>query len=266
MKKFGLIKHIARWTKKEKDTLRENYAKRNNLAKLFPNRSKSSIYKAAFKMGLKRPFRKRTYLLNERFFDEWTNKSAYFLGWMYSDGNVTNNLRTIQLHIHKKDLAIIKKFKKCLKSTQKIFIRGDYVEFRVHSKAICKTLINLGCPPKKTHKLAFPTNIPKKYHASFVRGYFDGDGSIHFNKPNTIKIRIVGYAPFITKLKEKIEENKIYTTEVKNWSSCSGIELYGDNARRFCKWIYKDAEHLYLKRKYNRFFNHMKKRAENWTN
>jgi intein/homing endonuclease len=26
----------------------------------------------------------------------------------------------------------------------------------------------------------------------FVRGYFDGDGSIGFNKPNTIWIKIVG--------------------------------------------------------------------------
>lgn len=119
--------------------------------------------------------------------------------------------------------------------------------------------------PRKAHKLAFPKKLPKKYYSHFVRGYFDGDGSIHFNKPNVIKIRIVGYGPFIEDLKSKVEETtKIISTEAKKWPGCYGIEFYGNNARAFCKWIYKDSGKLYLERKHKRYINHLKKRAIMW--
>jgi len=267
LRKFDLLQKKQKWAGWEIRLLKKYYGTEKNLGRRFPARTKASLYKMAFKIGLERPFKKRKYALNENFFKKWTKESSYFLGWMYSDGNVNKDLRTIQFHIHKKDLLIMKKLRRCIKSKQKIFIRGNHVEFRVHSKKICEDLVELGCMPKKAHKLCFPKRIPKKYYSHFVRGYFDGDGSIHFNKPNVIKIRIVGYDLFIRELKSKVEETaKIMSSNVKNWPGCSGIEFYGKNARDFCKWIYKGSGKLYLERKHTRYINHLNMRARMWAN
>ncbi len=71
--------------------------------------------------------------------------------------------------------------------------------------------------------------------------------------------------PFIEDLKSKVEETtRIRSTEPKKWPGCYGIEFYGDNARAFCKWIYKGPGKLYLERKHKRYINHLKKRAIMW--
>lgn len=38
----------------------------------------------------------------------------------------------------------------------------------------------LGGKRNNSTSLAFPQHIPEKYLADFIRGYFDGDGSVHF--------------------------------------------------------------------------------------
>ncbi|MFQ5405560.1 MAG: LAGLIDADG family homing endonuclease [Candidatus Micrarchaeia archaeon] len=55
---------------------------------------------------------------------------------------------------------------------------------------MCEDLIQLGCLTRKSNRFSFPT-VPSSFLKHFVRGYFDGDGSIMINKPNTLKIRFV---------------------------------------------------------------------------
>lgn len=262
--RHNLTKKYKHWTSSETRLLKEKYG---SSSKIFQKikKTKAAIYKKAFKLGINRKFRKRKYRLNKKFFDTWTLQSSYVMGWLYSDGNVTKDLRTFSLHLNKKDLKIVKHIKKALKSAHPIVLRGKYMEFRVHSKDIVKILCSKGCIPNKTKKIRFPKGLSKKYINHFVRGYFDGDGSIHFNKPNTIKIRIVGYYKFIKELKEQIKNcARVKATKIKKQQGCWAIEIYGDNARSFCKWIYKGAGKLYLERKYRRYAIHLKKRREMW--
>jgi hypothetical protein len=259
---FNLTSPTAPWTKKEIEMLKENYDKVEDIHMLFPNRTKYSVYHKAHRMNLVRPWRRRYHKVDEKFFRKWTKESSYVLGWMLSDGNVSKDRRTFGFHLNKKDIKILKKIKKAFKSNHKIFVRGDYVEFKVHSKKMCRDLISLGCMPKKTLKIRFPEKMPKKYLSHFVRGYFDGDGSIHFNYPNVIKISIVGNRKFVDGLRKKVSqivETKTPKTSCKE-SNLWRIEFYGDKARKFCKWMYKDCGNLYLERKFVRFKNHLKKR------
>ena len=216
LKHFGLTKTKNLWSEKDLAKLEKNYSDNKRLFTLFPNRNKMALYRMAFKMGIKRPLRKRYHKVDEKFFKRWTKESSYLLGWMYSDGNVTEDKRTFRFHISKKDEGILKIFKKILKSEHKIFTHGNYAVFQVHSRKMCQDLTSLGCHPKKTAKIRFPKNMPKKYISHFVRGYFDGDGSIHFNYPNTIKITIVGNSHFIEELQKTVQnEIKINTSKVK---------------------------------------------------
>lgn len=124
-----------------------------------------------------------------------------------------------------------------MKSNTKIYQSKNSVQLRLNSKLLCKQLCSLGCFPKKSQKITSPKNLPTHYYSDFTRGYFDGDGSIMFNKPNVIKVNFSGNKNFINKLIEvisnsinvspaKIRENK------KKFNSVWQIYFYGDNARK----------------------------------
>jgi len=261
--KFKLTSPSEFWNEKEIQILKENYSNLEGVHLLFPNRTKSSVYHFASRIGLNRSIRKRYYDTDENFFKKWTNESSYALGWMFSDGNVAKDRRTFGFHLHKKDIKILKILKELMNSKHKIFLYGNAAEFRIHSKKMCGDLISLGCMPNKTFKIKFPKKLPKKYLNHFIRGYFDGDGSISFNYPNAIKIKIVGNKQFIEGFRKKVVEMiKTNMPKMKKMGKIWQIEFYGDNARKFCSWIYKDCDNLFLERKYKRFENHLIKRGE----
>ncbi|MFH1588820.1 MAG: hypothetical protein ABIA76_05790 [Candidatus Diapherotrites archaeon] len=264
LNQFGLTKPKIRWSESEINLLKEKYSTIQDLTILLPYKTKSAIYHKSNRLRLIRPIRKRYNSINENFFKKWTKESAYVLGWGFSDGNVSKDGKHFGFHLNKKDIKVLKKIKKLLKSEHKLTIRGDYVQFRMYSKKMCRDLISLGCIPKKSLKLEFPKKIPKKYIRHFIRGCFEGDGTICFNYPNTIKIKLIGTKKFVNSLRKKIKEAlKIKMPKIKRTSSIWGIEYYGNNARKFCKWIYKNNNNLYLERKYLRFVNHMKKGKKN---
>ena len=263
MKKFGLTTSASFWNKSEITFLNENYGSPSLLLKEFPNRTLSSIYHTANRIGLFRPFRRRYNLIDEGFFSNLTKESVYLLGWLYSDGNVTQDLRTFRFHLSGKDVEILEKMKKVLKSSHKITIRGKYVKFAVHSVKMCRDLVRLGCGPRKARKIVFPPGMSSNIVSHFVRGYFDGDGSIFFNYPNTIRIRFVGNQEFMKSLAEKVQmilKLRMYVRETVPplWKA----EVFGDNARKLCHWMYSGSGELKLDRKYLRFITHLNKRKE----
>jgi len=52
----------------------------------------------------------------------------------------------------------------------------------ISSKILITQLIDLGVIPNKTGHEIFPNNLPTEYQFDFMRGYFDGDGSIFVGK------------------------------------------------------------------------------------
>ena len=235
----------------------------------------SSIYHKANRLGLfESKERPRKYAVNKAFFKSWTREMAYILGWMFSDGNVCSDRRTFRIKLSIKDKEILQKIKFAMKSKAPIKISTQllpskkeyrqYATLRINSKIMANDLIGLGCVPKKVNKFTIP-KMPSKFLNHFIRGYFDGDGSISFNKPNTIRLRIAGSNKFfILKLSRifrtclGIPTNFKKTKKAKRLWQC---EYYGDNARNICKWLYQDCGPYYLKRKRMRYKNHLRMRA-----
>ena len=127
--------------------------------------------------------RHRKYSLDDNFFSNIdTPEKAYFLGWMYSDGCLPTNTHIFKISLHKDDKHILEEFKKCIRYTGPLYESKRDGQFclAVSSMKACSDLFKLGCIHKKSLVLKFPTEsqVPKILINDFIRGYFDGDGSV----------------------------------------------------------------------------------------
>lgn len=131
------------------------------------------------------------------------------------------------------------------------------------SKHLCTSLSNLGMIPNKSLKLVFPS-IPENLYSHFIRGYFDGDGSItqkiKNDKNRQITVTITSTESFCNSLCEICYEKIGIKAKVYDSSCHNGITkvfvLNGRNiAKTFLDWIYKDAD-LFLERKYKRYLQY----------
>lgn len=139
----------------------------------------------------------RKYTYDRDFFKKIdTEEKAYWLGFLYADGCIAEN--SVNLLLHQKDIDILEKFKKSIKFTGPIEIRNDKINYgdkygikishtakvRISSSELRSDLIKLGCIPRKTFILKFPDKniLPDKLVCHFIRGYFDGDGSVYERK------------------------------------------------------------------------------------
>lgn len=196
------------------------------------------------------------YKFDEDYFNEInTSEKAYFLGLMFSDGSVFDS----GIYIKMKDEDILLKFKKALQAEQPVkkVYYGGYEAYiiQIYSKRLSNSLSLLGCTKNKTRTIRFP-DIPKELHSHFIRGFFDGDGSLILNKE-------LGKTQFnITSAsKQFLEDLKPIISEVSGTKGGISKETnYEVWHLRFCgrkvqdimDWLYKDAT-VYLQRKYRKY-------------
>ena len=153
--------------------------------------------------------RPRKYTLNINYFDNINSEEkAYFLGFLYADGHNQKTKGTVRLILSKKDDNILKKFAYLVETNNPIkynviTIKGkkyDSAGLYMNSVHMCKKLESYGMTQKKSLTVEFPY-INNKYLHHFIRGYFDGDGSITINKKGQPKISICGSKPFLIVLR-----------------------------------------------------------------
>ena len=126
----------------------------------------------------------RKYKLNENFFDILNEKSAYWLGFFYADGYVRmkdGKSGELKLKLKDTDKCHIEKFLKHIECDKPIKCGVDnkskFCSVTVYSNLLVNKLFELGCFNNKTQKIRLP-NLESNLMNHFVRGYFDGDGSI----------------------------------------------------------------------------------------
>lgn len=125
------------------------------------------------------------YSVNENFFKNWSRKSAYVAGFIFADGHLENApyIRGKYLRITSTDLSILMQIKKAIKSGHNFAItpasgnRKEKYLLRIGSHKIYDDLERIGVHPRKAHNMNLPI-MRRKYLSDFIRGYFDGDGSI----------------------------------------------------------------------------------------
>ena len=114
-------------------------------------------------------------------------QSAYVLGFIFADGHLEDAyyIRGKYLRITNTDLSIMKHIKRVLNSDHKIVVtpasgkRKEKYLLRIGSHTIYRDLGTLNLHPRKSLDMTFP-RVPVKFLPNFIRGYFDGDGTITF--------------------------------------------------------------------------------------
>ena len=139
----------------------------------------------------------------------------------------------------------------------RIVISGEW-----YVKALEK---NFNIVPQKTEILQFPTQMPKQYWLSYLRGYFDGDGCITFSD-NNIHISITSGSPnFLNFCIEyfyqegiRIRKNKNNATEKPKIYNNKSIHYFLNNAKKILDLLYKNSTiSTRLDRKYNLYVNEL---------
>jgi hypothetical protein len=206
------------------------------------------------------PKSKRIHKLNDKIFETIdTEEKAYWLGFLYADGYVNSN-KGIELSLKESDYEHLIKFQQFMGCDNNIVYRPIQKAYRIgiYSKKIAQDLINLGCVQAKSLILEFPTEeqVPKHLISHFMRGYFDGDGSLTFSQ-GQLRFSVLGtskfldiYESFILNCLDRKTSNKRST---KSDSTVESIQ-YGGNTQVFkiFNFLYNDAT-IYLERKHAKY-------------
>lgn len=209
---------------------------------------------------------KQIYTANEHFFDAIDNElKSYWYGFLAADGWVCTvaHKYSTNLELKASDRAHLEKFKTDIDSTHPILTRTQTVKgqkyqsmrISIGNKHLAKSLIELGIVPGKDATLQLP-DLPIVLMRHFIRGYFDGDGSI--SKSPALQFSLVGNRTFLLAIQTILMErcNLTRTKLVRQHNSQSFSLCYGGNRQvpRILKYLYENAT-VYLNRKFQYYLN-----------
>ena len=205
--------------------------------------------------------------IDEHIFDVIdTEEKAYWLGFLWADGNISHTGNRLEVRLSIKDVKHLEKFRAFLKLENNIRIgthKGHgFCHLSVRNKHLWNALKSLGCVPNKTLILKFPKlNIFKytKLVYDFIRGYVDGDGSLYINKHRNsleTELNLVGTLDFLSTVKHIFGDfGYIKNKTTKNWNNKAySLTFTSFPSRIICRILYENAN-IYLDRKYDKFLN-----------
>nr|DAU35768.1 MAG TPA: endonuclease [Caudoviricetes sp.] len=196
--------------------------------------------------------------MNQYFFDNIdTEEKAYWLGFLYADGAIGSSNNSIELSLKSSDSHHLDKFISSLNFKNKTIFKDD-IRCRVtfQNKHLHDRLIQLGCTPRKSLTLTFPSSeqVPNTLIRHFIRGYIDGDGSVmiglnHKKERVVPRLSILGTESF---LKSLILTMGWKENNISHPSGAFAVEWGGKYVFKYLEDLYKDST-IYLDRKYQRF-------------
>lgn len=205
----------------------------------------------------------RKYSVNDDYFDNESHNMAYILGFLSADGTVSRNGNRIKIGLSSVDRNFLELIKEELGVEKKIFdyeTNNGYLvsELQFNSQKIKQKLAEYNVVPGKTETFTFPTNLSKKYWIDFIRGYFDGDGSVGTAGPSAIRWQICSHRPQVLEtivefLFEEYGIPKVSVQKNEHGNSFLYTIQYSNNSTRKIFQILYTPNSLYLPRKFEKF-------------
>lgn len=218
----------------------------------------------------------RKYQFNQHYLDVIdTEEKAYLLGFLWTDGNNNMTRGIITLELSSIDVELLTRVRllfgdaaplyyrasRPIKAKNgKIFTHADMYGLRLSSISLCRHLSSVGMLPNKTTTLRWPTiPIRPDLVRHFVRGLFDGDGSIclHLNKGKTRpQALLCFYAKnigFANDTRKAIYESTGIDMATRKAGSIHRLMVSSrPNVHSILTWLYGDAS-IYLERKHVKY-------------
>lgn len=288
------------WTEEQKEYIKKEYMGGKNLSQLGRefNIHYANIDNQLKRMGVQTRgyqeqsnYMRKKFPRNSNYFDksQFDEKRAYWLGFLYADGCVhTQKGNRKEVSISLKDKEHLEKFGAALETSNKISVSKTEVKFKEPTTTyhfcliddkIWDDLVNLGCVPRKTYVMDKLPVLKKEHMSHFLRGFFDGDGSLHY-KYNTIvtgekrpcaRVSFTGTWGFIEAIKDFLVELGIVDEKKKLSKGNTPLtcQLQVSDQKKvydLLKYMYSDSiEETRLDRKYE-LYQEMLKNKEMFYN
>lgn len=206
-----------------------------------------------------------------------TEEKAYWLGFIYADGYISNNdscvyKNVFELGLKLSDVDHLNKFNTFTKHISNNVKTDSYrCRWSVMNKHLWKTLNDYSCVPNKSLCLKFPDiHIfnDSKLIRHFLRGYFDGDGCITFHKYIHIVTPVTSVLGTKKFLLNFINYSKIpasFRHDPRHSENTFSLEYTKENAIKLINWLYSDCT-IFLNRKYKlyNFFKNGSRSVQEW--
>lgn len=204
----------------------------------------------------------RKYFFNENFFRNIdTEQKAYWLGFFYADGHITD--RSLICSLKATDDKHLEKFLKDIEANNiKVKYYDNcghkYCTIFLNSSIIVNDLRLLGFTNRKTYDnsdyiFQCVSNNLKRH---FIRGFWDGDGSVQLRQGKFGAINVVSlnqkllqsFCNYFNEYFNDSDFSRVVISEEKYYR----IILGSEKAKKVCHLFY-DNSSIYLDRKYQNF-------------
>lgn len=224
------------------------------------------------------------YHFDHNYFETIDNEhKAYWFGFISADGNIRIHGNQYVVQFASCDKEVIEGFIRDIHGDMPVITenRGDRLSpcYRVHltSEKMYKDLEGHGCTPRKSLTLKFPSvdDVPKHLMQHYIRGFFDGDGSVFILNKKWVKTPISNPTIEIThKLGVNINGTKEYLEELCKYMYISKVKKVGNRpltntyycstdtnatVKNVYNYMYKNAT-IYLPRKKQKFDDYYSKK------
>lgn len=201
---------------------------------------------------------------NEKYFQNENENMAWLLGFLASDGTIRKERNQIKIGLSKTDKEILEKIR------EELQLENEVKEYITEQGYECVTLqwtseqhkndlTKYSIIPEKTFQLKPPYSLNKKYWIDFIRGFFDGDGTINTNGHNGLRFSICSATKeilewIITFLNENFQIPKVnILTDNRNQYPLYYFTYSTNSTKKIFEILYSTKSTLYLQRKKEKY-------------
>jgi hypothetical protein len=209
------------------------------------------------------------YLKSEKaFFVIDTEEDAYYLGLIAADGSITP--KGFRICLESKDRYILEGLRDYICADIPIKdknIDRDYLGYKwtsnistltVSSMFIRNSLIAKGVLPNKSYEGLSIQGVPNYLLRHYIRGFFDGDGSVHYLKPNRCAVSFTSNDDsYLRSIREILIDSGIGKSPSKLGKAPYHLVYTAKADIAFLyDYFYRNSS-VYMIRKYNKFQNYL---------
>ena len=241
---------------------------------------KLNIGRSTVHIYLKKNNRRRCirHTFDDSSFSNFTPENCYWAGFIAADGCINKTKTAVRVNLNIKDKLHLVKLLKFTKDENISITEGirvisfnkkeytiNHCYADINSVKIVKDLCdNFNIVPAKSFILEPPNKIPDHLIRDYIRGYFDGDGSIYWNKSHkTVTFNICsGSGNLLKWISNNIKDQVNYNFSEKALCLRKNGSIYYisqnyNSAKLILDWMYSSSTtEIRLDRKYDRYLSY----------